>query len=218
MGARNRQPAMLDAQPAPNGSPPLAVTWSGGPCCWQRDRVLFDLVEECGGRIVLDATETGRADAARAVRPPAARRRPAEELADAYFDAFPTPSAGPTAGSTSGSAASCAGRRIAGILLRRYVWCDLWHAELARLQGSGPVPVLRPRTATATASIAAVRRPQTAIEAFLETLHVNDTPRRITLARVGPALRASCAPRGLREPRLRRAAPPARRRRRLCAC
>ena len=63
-------------------SVPLALV--GGPLM-QRDRVLFDLVEECGGRIVLDATETGQ----RGVRGPFDRRRlledPLMELAEAYF-------------------------------------------------------------------------------------------------------------------------------------
>ena len=61
---------------------PLAIV--GGPLM-QRDRVLFDVVEECGGRIVLDATETGQ----RGLPGPFDRRRltedPLMELAQVYF-------------------------------------------------------------------------------------------------------------------------------------
>ena len=33
-------------------------------------------------------------------------------------------------------------REVRGIILRRYVWCDLWHAEVDRLRRWSPVPVL----------------------------------------------------------------------------
>ena len=86
--------------PTPYGhGVPLALV--GGPLM-QRDRVLFDVVEECGGRIVLDATETGQ----RGVRGPFDRRRlledPLMELAEVYFR-IPTPRAGRIASSTAGS-------------------------------------------------------------------------------------------------------------------
>ena len=29
-----------------------------------------------------------------------------------------------------------------GVLFHRYVWCDLWHAELARMKEWSPVPVV----------------------------------------------------------------------------
>ena len=35
-----------------------------------------------------------------------------------------------------------AARQVRGIIFRRYVWCDLWHAELQRLKKWSPVPVL----------------------------------------------------------------------------
>jgi hypothetical protein len=64
--------------------------------------VLFDLVEEAGGRIALDATETGRRGQPR----PFDRRRIAEEplmeLADAYLgiaDASRRPNSNCTSGS-----------------------------------------------------------------------------------------------------------------------
>ena len=85
--------------PTPYGhGVPLALV--GGPLM-QRDRVLFDVVEECGGRIVLDATETGQ----RGVCGPFDRRRlvedPLMELAEVYFR-IPTPPR-PMANSIDGS-------------------------------------------------------------------------------------------------------------------
>jgi hypothetical protein len=35
-----------------------------------------------------------------------------------------------------------AARKVRGILFHRYVWCDLWRAELARLKQWSPAPVV----------------------------------------------------------------------------
>jgi benzoyl-CoA reductase/2-hydroxyglutaryl-CoA dehydratase subunit BcrC/BadD/HgdB len=31
---------------------------------------------------------------------------------------------------------------VAGVIVRRYLWCDLWHAEVYRIKAWSPVPVL----------------------------------------------------------------------------
>ncbi|NQV32968.1 MAG: hypothetical protein HQ515_09750 [Phycisphaeraceae bacterium] len=31
---------------------------------------------------------------------------------------------------------------VKGVILRRYLWCDLWHAEVYRVKDWSPVPVL----------------------------------------------------------------------------
>ncbi len=117
---------------------PLALV--GGPLL-DNDREIFSIVEGAGGSIVLDATEQGER-----VTPPAfdrARlcRDPLGELVDAYLripDAFRRPNTAlyEWLGCAMGT------REVRGIILRRYVWCDLWHAEVDRLRRWSPVPVL----------------------------------------------------------------------------
>ena len=118
---------------------PLALV--GGPLM-QRDRVLFDVVEECGGRIVLDATETGQ----RGVCGPFDRRRladdPLMELAEVYFR-IPDASRRPNSELYRWLKDQLARAGARGILFHHYVWCDKWRAEFARLKEWANLPVLR---------------------------------------------------------------------------
>ena len=118
---------------------PLALV--GGPLM-QRDRVLFDVVEECGGRIVLDATETGQ----RGVRGPFDRRRLAEdpllELSEAYFR-IPDASRRPNSELYRWLKEQLVQAGAQGILFHHYVWCDKWRAEFTRLKEWTHLPVLR---------------------------------------------------------------------------
>ncbi len=108
----------------------------------QRDRVLFDIVEECGGRIVLDATETGQRG-----RPEAFDRRrlaedPLMELAQAYFR-IPDASRRPNSELYQWLKDQLARTDAHGILFHHYVWCDKWHAEFERLKEWIKLPMLR---------------------------------------------------------------------------
>ena len=118
---------------------PLALV--GGPLM-QRDRVLFDVVEECGGRIVLDATETGQ----RGVCRPFDRRRlvedPLMELAEAYFR-IPDASRRPNSELYRWLKDQLVRAGARGIMVHHYVWCDTWRAEFTRLKEWVGLPVLR---------------------------------------------------------------------------
>jgi benzoyl-CoA reductase/2-hydroxyglutaryl-CoA dehydratase subunit BcrC/BadD/HgdB len=108
----------------------------------QRDRVLFDIVEECGGQIVLDATETGQ----RGWCGPFDRRRlvedPLLELAQAYFH-LPDPSRRPNSGLYEWLRDNLARSDARGLVLHHYVWCDKWHAEFERIKEWIKLPMLR---------------------------------------------------------------------------
>jgi benzoyl-CoA reductase/2-hydroxyglutaryl-CoA dehydratase subunit BcrC/BadD/HgdB len=118
---------------------PVAVV--GGPLM-QRDRVLFDIVHECGGRIVLDATETGQ----RSLPAPFDRRRltddPLLELAQVYFQ-IPDVSRRPNGELYRWLAAELPRAGARGVILHHYVWCDKWHAEFERLKEWAHLPMLR---------------------------------------------------------------------------
>jgi len=130
--------AACTAAPGRDARVPIAVL--GGPLM-QRDRVLFDLVEEAGGRIALDATETGRRGQPR----PFDRRRIAEEplmeLADAYLG-IADASRRPNSELYVWLRKELAATGVRGVLFHHYVWCDAWRAELARLKEWVGLPVL----------------------------------------------------------------------------
>jgi len=139
----------------------------GGPLMRQ-DFELFDMIEQSGGRIVLDATETGE----RGLCAPFDRRRlreePLMELADAYFGSIPDVSRRPNSELYMWLKRELSGRGVRGIIFRRYVWCDMWHAELRRLKDWIDLPVLDIDTAGDNESNR--HRTENRIRAFLEML------------------------------------------------
>jgi benzoyl-CoA reductase/2-hydroxyglutaryl-CoA dehydratase subunit BcrC/BadD/HgdB len=144
---------------------PLAIV--GGPLM-QADLDLFDMIEQSGGRVVLDATQTGE----RGMCPRFDRRRLAEdpllELAQAYFAGIPDASRRPNSELYRWLKCELAARAVRGIIFRRYVWCDLWHAELGRLRDWCGMPVLDLDSAGDNGSD--LPRTLTRIRAFLEML------------------------------------------------
>jgi benzoyl-CoA reductase/2-hydroxyglutaryl-CoA dehydratase subunit BcrC/BadD/HgdB len=143
---------------------PIAVV--GGPLM-HRDRVLFDLIEESGGQVVLDATETGLRGQRRAFD----RRRIAEdplmELADAYFS-IPDASRRPNSELYAWLKTELAQTGARGIVFHHYLWCDAWRAELARLKEWVGLPVLGlDSDGHGETNVARLR---TRIRAFLEVL------------------------------------------------
>jgi len=144
---------------------PLAIL--GGPLL-EADYAFFDLVERCGGRVALDATEGGERTMPRRFDPARAASDPVQELADAYFDTIPDAFRRPNSGLYEWLARELPARDVRGIIFRRFAWCDLWHAELQRLKQWTPLPVLEIDAGPDDA--AAPNRVEGRIEAFLEML------------------------------------------------
>jgi len=136
MIARDRR--IVSAAASWHGRVPIAVL--GGPLM-QRDRIVFDLIDESGGQVVLDATETGLRGQPR----PFDRRRIAEdplmELADAYLG-IPDASRRPNSELYAWLKKKLAETGARGVVFHHYVWCDAWRAELARLKEWVGLPVL----------------------------------------------------------------------------
>jgi benzoyl-CoA reductase/2-hydroxyglutaryl-CoA dehydratase subunit BcrC/BadD/HgdB len=103
---------------------------------------LFDLVEEFGGTVVLDGSETGE----RTMPRPFDRRRlgdePLLELADAYFGGIPDAFRRPNSELYAWLKREVEQRDIRGIMLVRHLWCDTWHAEVERLREWLAIPLL----------------------------------------------------------------------------
>ena len=113
----------------------------GGPLP-RSDFDIFDVVEDAGGCIVLDATDNGE----RTMAAPFERRRfqsePLIELANVYFGTIPHPFRRPNSELYEWLKRELSERAVQGIILRRYVWCDIWHAEVQRLKEWTDLPVL----------------------------------------------------------------------------
>jgi benzoyl-CoA reductase/2-hydroxyglutaryl-CoA dehydratase subunit BcrC/BadD/HgdB len=129
----------VSAVKPPTDGVPLAII--GGPMIRQ-DFDLFDMIEQSGGRIVLDATETGERGLCAAFDRRRLQDEPLIELANAYFGGINDASRRPNSELYKWLRQEISSRRVQGIIFRRYVWCDLWHAELQRLKDWTNLPVL----------------------------------------------------------------------------
>jgi benzoyl-CoA reductase/2-hydroxyglutaryl-CoA dehydratase subunit BcrC/BadD/HgdB len=149
-----------------HGTPYIPIAVVGGPLM-QRDRVLFDLIEESGGRVVLDATETGLRGQPRAFDRRQIAEDPLMELADAYFS-IPDASRRPNSELYAWLKKELARTSAKGVVFHHYIWCDAWHAELARLKEWVGLPVLGlDSDGHGETNVARLR---TRIRAFLEML------------------------------------------------
>jgi benzoyl-CoA reductase/2-hydroxyglutaryl-CoA dehydratase subunit BcrC/BadD/HgdB len=144
VAAFNRDgPTTVPANAANSDTPlrgiPLAVV--GGPMMAE-DLDMLDVIEESGGRIVLDATEAGERGICGRFDRRSIGDDPVGELAGAYFGGIQDASRRPNSGLYRWLKQSFKERGVHGIILHRYVWCDMWHAELARLKEWTDLPVL----------------------------------------------------------------------------
>ncbi len=144
---------------------PLAIV--GGPLM-RRDFDIFDIVEQAGGHVVLDASETGQRGMCAPFDRSGLRDKPLLELASAYFCGIQDASRRPNSGLYKWLKCRLADTRARGIIFHRYLWCDMWHAELQRLKDRTDLPVLDIDTAGNNQTTK--QRTTNRIRAFLETL------------------------------------------------
>ena len=168
MLAHERQRKSNSRRPTAGGERsgiPLAVL--GGPLL-ETDEKFFDMIEQAGGHMALDATEDGPRTMPRPFDPQRVASDPLAELADAYFDGVRDPFRRPNTRFYEWLGRELTARHIQGIICRRYLWCDLWHVELPRLGQSSKLPVLE--IDVGPDDTGAPNRMQGRIEAFLEIL------------------------------------------------
>ena len=135
---RARLRAQNPSTPAQEGQTRLALV--GGP--WlPRNDALLDMLEQCGAGIVLDATETGLLGTCGAFDRQALQD-PFTELVNAYFDSIQHVGRRPNTGFYQRLHEDIQQHEIQGIIWRRYLWCDLWHAALAHAREALKLPIL----------------------------------------------------------------------------
>lgn len=144
---------------------PLALV--GGPLMTE-DRSFLAMLEQVGGRIVLDASEGGERTLPATVDGRRLREDPLEELVRIYFDSIPDVFRRPNSHLYEWLGEHLKAHAVRGIILRRYLFCDLWHAESHRLRQWSEVPVLDMDVIAGDEGES--RRVLGRIEAFLEML------------------------------------------------
>jgi len=149
--------------PAHGVGVPLALL--GGPLCL-RDHALLDMVEEAGGAVVCDGSETGERTLPPAFDKRAVRDTPLAALCDAYFGQIPDAFRRPNTMLYQWLDRMLPERGAKGVFLVRYVWCDTWHAEVHRIRDWLKVPLMDIDLAAEPPG----KRIRTRIQAFIESL------------------------------------------------
>jgi benzoyl-CoA reductase/2-hydroxyglutaryl-CoA dehydratase subunit BcrC/BadD/HgdB len=165
MFAHDRNREEIRAAKLLAGGIPLAIV--GGPLV-KEDFELFDIIEQLGGEVVLDATETGELGMCRRFDQERTMHNPMAELAEAYLCGIADASRRPNNALYRWLGLHLSDRRVHGIIFRRYIWCDIWHAELYRLKEWTSLPVLSLDVDTEGQSVSARTRQQ--LCAFMEML------------------------------------------------
>jgi benzoyl-CoA reductase/2-hydroxyglutaryl-CoA dehydratase subunit BcrC/BadD/HgdB len=149
---------------------PLALL--GGPLPRSRWQLL-DMIEDAGGRVVLNATEPGERNLWDASPPAAgpgtsgAKGGPVERLAASYLDHCIDVFQRPNIRLYDWLKERLAARKARGIVLWHYVGCDLWRAEAQPLREAFGLPVLLLDADEAASDSA---RNAGRIQAFVESL------------------------------------------------
>ena len=127
---------------------------------------VYDAIEQCGGRVALDATDYGERGLPASFDARLMNEDPFEALAAAYFDGITHVRQRPNTGLYQWLAAQLRVRPVRGLIVRRCLWCDLWHAEIPRLKQWSQLPVLELDLDETDAHQRALSR----ISAFMEML------------------------------------------------
>lgn len=119
----------------------IPVALIGGPLL-NDDLYLFDLIEDAGGRVALNAMENGERTFPRKFDRRSMNEDPVIELADAYFGSIPDAFRRPNNALYVWLKERLEQEQIKGVIFHHYIWCDIWHAELARFKEWTNLPVL----------------------------------------------------------------------------
>lgn len=151
--------------PSKNSPKPIPIAITGGPRT-KLDSRLIRFITESGGEIVLDATEQGTLGTAPPFDITQMHSNPRRALADAYHRKLPGVSKRPNDPLHPWLAEHISKSKAAGVILLRYLWCDLWHAEVTRIRAAIDVPLLD----VDLDGEDPIPRNRTRIQAFMESL------------------------------------------------
>jgi benzoyl-CoA reductase/2-hydroxyglutaryl-CoA dehydratase subunit BcrC/BadD/HgdB len=148
------------------GDDGIALAVTGGPMV-AKDFELFDIIEKAGGHVELDATETGERGMCGMFDVDRSRDDALGELVRAYFDEIVEVWQRPNVRLYEWLKRKLVERKVRGLIVRRYVWCDMWHGEVHRLKEELDIPVI---DIDVSGQAGAYERAKSRIEAFVEML------------------------------------------------
>jgi len=154
----------LPEPPEDNTRGGIPLLLLGGPLC-QSDWAVLDRLEEFGGRVVVDGTETGERSWPGSFKYKKSKGSSFDTLTEAYFGAIPDIFRRPndTFYQWLDKRTLRYGPRGAVMLRRR--WCDLWNGETERIRETLHIPLL-----VLDMDGDAEARHSSRVEAFLEML------------------------------------------------
>jgi benzoyl-CoA reductase/2-hydroxyglutaryl-CoA dehydratase subunit BcrC/BadD/HgdB len=107
-----------------------------------QDLCVLDMIEQGGGRIVLNASESGQRCLPGSWNEQQLGDSPLAQLATAYFGTIPDAFRRPDDLLYEYLRRELAARAVRGIVFVRQAWCDLWHAQAARMRSAFDLPLL----------------------------------------------------------------------------
>lgn len=129
---------------------------------------LLDVIESAGGRIAWDGSESGEGGLCRPFNRQALAADPFQEMVRAYFSSIIHIGRRPNQMVFDWLREQVKNTKVSGVIFHRQVWCDLWHAEVARIREIVKVPMMDLESTGAWQAEAP--RLRTRIEAFVEAL------------------------------------------------
>lgn len=140
--ARRRRQAVARSSESLSASDAVRLGLVGGPLRRQ-DLWIFDLLDELGAQVVLDATETGERCQPAPFEETLLENDPLAELTRAYFATIPDVCRRPDTHLHDYLRLHIARRSVQGLVLVRYLWCDQWHAQGGRLKETMHLPLVQ---------------------------------------------------------------------------
>lgn len=143
------------------------IALMGGPDIGSDSDLINILGENCAN-ITLDATEQGEITKPN-IDFENLEKDPVVEIANSHFKEMPDIAKRPNTQFYKKTAEIIKKRKVEGIIVRLYPWCDLWHAEVQRIKEYFGLPLLQ-ITADVNVEFEKDKRLQTRLKAFLEMI------------------------------------------------
>lgn len=138
---------------------PLAVVGPHGPVS---NEPWLELLQQIGARVALDCTQPARPVYDRRTL----ARDPFNEMVTSWFASITEIFQRPNDRFYQQLKQTLADRPVRGVIVRRFLWCDLWHAEVHRLRQEIDLPILDLELAQWQPSD--MQRLATRVQAFVE--------------------------------------------------
>ncbi len=124
-----------------NGEPSAKrIALVGGPLLSEHS-IVYDMIRESGGEVVLDGTERSTR-CQPSFDPSMVEKDPVEALVQGYTSNIADVFVRPNDAFFSWLVGAVKESGAQGVIVHRYLWCDIWHAEVQRIKEALDIPVI----------------------------------------------------------------------------